>query len=439
MNITEKFVSDKTALQIERLYPKAEARRITVHLGREKSRMFFGLVTVTVIAFAVLYPLERRRLSEPVIGLARNEYGQGDRTVTLIAVTEDGYEETLTVDVAERKYTEKQLKAYAESLNVRLWEEILAQNADSEDIEYDLDLKAHFEGFPFDVKWKSDRPDLIGKSGAINSANLAEADPEYEGVAVQLCATLIYDDYSEDRYSQVILRRRTEHSAGTVSESVKEYGELTETEKSQMLPRRAGDRKVYFYDVGLNRGWAVLFIGLMLAFLTLRMMDGRIKKKFDDRSRQMEADYYGILNQYMLYHLAGMNPRAIWTEICRKYEGEVSRSEKNRRYAYEEMVNARSRMDEGCGELEAYEEFSKRCDSVRYRSFICFVKQAVIKGSDGLSALFLEEMDKAERDKNNRVKMEASEAETKLLLPMFMMLLVVLAVVMVPAFWGLSG
>ena len=47
-------------------------------------------------------------------------------------------------------------------------------------------------------------------------------------------------------------------------------------------------------------------------------------------------------------------------------------------------------------------------------------------------------MEKAKAEKNNLIKVAASEAETKLLLPMFMMLLVVLAIVMVPAFIGLD-
>ena len=62
----------------------------------------------------------------------------------------------------------------------------------------------------------------------------------------------------------------------------------------------------------------------------------------------------------------------------------------------------------------------------------------MVKGNDGLFDLLHEEMDKAQREKNNLIKKRASEAETKLLLPMFMMLLVVLAIVMIPAFIELN-
>ena len=51
---------------------------------------------------------------------------------------------------------------------------------------------------------------------------------------------------------------------------------------------------------------------------------------------------------------------------------------------------------------------------------------------------FYEEMEKAREEKNNMIKTAAAEAETKLLLPMFMMLAVVIAIVMIPALIGLN-
>jgi pilus assembly protein TadC len=96
-------------------------------------------------------------------------------------------------------------------------------------------------------------------------------------------------------------------------------------------------------------------------------------------------------------------------------------------------------MNEGYSELAAYDEFASRCDSISYKVFISLVKQAVVKGNAGLEQLLYEEIDKAQRERNNRIRTLASEAETKLLLPMFMMLLTVLVFVMVPAFLGLNG
>ena len=205
-----------------------------------------------------------------------------------------------------------------------------------------------------------------------------------------------------------------------------------------MLPEYAGGRNIAFYDSSPNRGWMIVLIGSAATVLIVTAKDRKIKDLCDRRRKQMERDYSGILNQYMLYYTAGMNPRAIWYAMCQRYEEGLETSSENRRYAYEEMIIARNRMDEGCREIDAYEEFAKRCDG-KYRAFICSVKQAAVKGNDGLKEILMEEVGKALREKNNQVKIEASEAETKLLLPMFMMLMVVLAVVMIPALIGLNG
>ena len=98
----------------------------------------------------------------------------------------------------------------------------------------------------------------------------------------------------------------------------------------------------------------------------------------------------------------------------------------------------RRMMEEGVGEKEAYDSFAKRCKHAGFRSFISFVKQSAVKGNDGLEEMLYAEMEKAETERNNRIRMQASEAETKLLMPMFMMLAVVLAIVMIPAFIGLG-
>ncbi len=52
--------------------------------------------------------------------------------------------------------------------------------------------------------------------------------------------------------------------------------------------------------------------------------------------------------------------------------------------------------------------------------------------------MLVEEMEKSFRSRINAVKIAASDAQTKLLFPMLLMLAVVLAIVMIPAFIGMN-
>ena len=205
-----------------------------------------------------------------------------------------------------------------------------------------------------------------------------------------------------------------------------------------MLPDTSAGNRITFYESKVNRGWAVLFAGIMLAFLVMAKKNEAVRSQALMRRRQIESDYTRILDRYALYYTAGMNPRAIWSGICKRYEEETASYPKDRRYAYEEMIITKKNVDEGMGELAAYNDYARRIGDPKFRTFISFVKQTVVKGGSGLDAVIYDELEKVRREKLAMVKEEASTAQTKLLLPMFMMLTVVLVIVMVPAFIGME-
>ena len=442
MSMTGLFVSKKTETYIRQLYAKKEAdRRIRILGKRRAVRSAVIMIVSVVIAFPV-FVSDHRYQQRPVTDIARNESGGGKKTVTLKAVTGDGYEEDITVDVNERKYSEKELKRFSDTLDDLLWKEILGNNDDPGNIVADLDLKDSIKGFPFEITYRNDRPLLLDGSGGINEERLREEDPDDIGVNVMICATLRYGKYSEDKYSCIVLHRpqknHDEEVSGMIGDSIRRADEESENDIKQILPHQAGKQTVTFYEESSGRGWIVLLTGAVIAVFLIASNDRKIKDEAEERRQQMDMDHPRILDRYMLYYMAGMNPRAIWAKICDIYESGLCGPKAEKRYAYEEMLEAKKRMDEGLGELAAYDRFAARCDDIRFRSFINLVKQAVIKGNEGINDLFREEAMKARREKTDIIRTRASEAETKMLLPMFMILTDILAIVMIPAFIGMG-
>lgn len=442
MKLSDVFVSKKTEEMIRLLYPKGEADRKIRKFKKEKAVMFTAVITVTFLIFLPLFLYDLAYSGEPVESLIRNAYGEGAQAVTVNAETDNGFREKISVTVNERRYTENELEEFSKRLDTELWKGVLGNNTDPENVTEDMQFVSRIEGYPFEITWRSDEPLLVNSAGVINKTRLKEKDTEDEGIPVMIRATLKYKDYTEDKYSYFVIRKAKTSTFLTVKEeieqSLKEYDKKTETEGNQKLPEAVGGSKITFYRSSVNRGIAVLFLGIVTSFLIMSAKDRKIRDEAENRRKQMEADYPNILNQYALYYTAGMNPRAIWSAICSRYEQDTVLSHKRGRYAYEEMITAKRMMDEGLSELAAYDLFASRCDNVRYRAFISFVKQTAEKGGGGLKSVLYEEMEKAKTERNNLIKVAASEAETKLLLPMFMMLLVVLAIVMVPVFIGLD-
>ena len=92
----------------------------------------------------------------------------------------------------------------------------------------------------------------------------------------------------------------------------------------------------------------------------------------------------------------------------------------------------------GVPEGECYEEFGIRCREPAYRRFGMLLSQNLRKGSRGLTDVLEREAQEAFEDRKKLAKKLGEEAGTKLMIPMFMMLIIVLVTVTVPAFFSIQ-
>ena len=115
------------------------------------------------------------------------------------------------------------------------------------------------------------------------------------------------------------------------------------------------------------------------------------------------------------------------------------REEGNKRAAYEEIRTACYEMDSGVSEAEAYRRFGERCGQVKYKTLSTLLIQNLQKGSRYLSDLLEKESVEAWEERKRKARVLGEAAATKLLLPMVLMLLVVMAVIMLPACLSFYG
>ena len=163
--------------------------------------------------------------------------------------------------------------------------------------------------------------------------------------------------------------------------------------------------------------------------------DEGLKQESLERDRQMLADYPMVVDQFALFYSVGMTTKGIFLKLCKDYERKKEKEKgKKERYVYEEMLKVRKKLEEGIGEIAAYESFAKRCGLQKYRQLVNLLEQAVLKGKSDIGDLLFDERRKSFIERKNHAKELSEEAGTKLLLPMFLMLLVVIVIIMVPAF-----
>ena len=156
------------------------------------------------------------------------------------------------------------------------------------------------------------------------------------------------------------------------------------------------------------------------------------------RQAQMQLDYSEIVGKLSLLLGAGMNISSAWEKIAAVYRQKLEQGETERRFAYEEMLTVLYEIQDGIGELQAYENFGRRCQISAYRRLSALIVQNVRKGARGMQKLLEQEEWEAYEQRKAQAKQAGEEAGTKLLLPMGIMLAIVLAILVIPAGMSLN-
>ena len=95
-------------------------------------------------------------------------------------------------------------------------------------------------------------------------------------------------------------------------------------------------------------------------------------------------------------------------------------------------------MDQGIGEALVYERFGNRTGLGEYIKLAGILSQNLKRGNPNFVIRLKTEADMAMKERVLQARKTGEEAQTKLLVPMIMMLGVVMVMIMIPAFTGMN-
>ena len=185
-----------------------------------------------------------------------------------------------------------------------------------------------------------------------------------------------------------------------------------------------------------SRGISILILGIAATGLTWCLIRRQGKKEDEKRKIQMVQDYPEIVNKLRLLLGAGMTIKNAWKKIVTDYEKKKEKC--GERFAYEEMLITYREMQSGVTEAESYERFGRRCGIPSYLKLGAILSQNLRKGTRGVAEIMQMEAIQAFEERKALAKRRGEEASTKLLVPMFFMLGIVLVIVIVPAFLSIQ-
>lgn len=366
-------------------------------------------------------------------GIERNDYGKGDRIEELKVRIADGRKTPIRVEVSEREYTSKEIREVFQRCIRQMESLILGRNESLDRVEYDLNLLTRMPDEPVDISWELDRYDVMNVNGDLRKDELVP-----EGTKVMLKAVLTYQKNRKEQTlyecAAMVYPRSNDKEGQSiqVEEAVRKADEKTRNKKVLQLPRKLDGEELAYYPLMEERGIVLMVMAFLIAIL---LYASEKQKKVQDQQRrkqQMILDYPEIINKLTLFLGAGMTVKRAWKKIVQDYEEQMKVW--GTRFAYEEMKKTCYEMDSGITEAESYVRFGRRCNIQEYVRMGALLSQNLRRGTKGLNQILRLEAIQAFEERKARAKQLGEEAGTKLLVPMFMMLAVVLVMVIIPAF-----
>lgn len=359
--------------------------------------------------------------------LERNPYGEGGYEETLLAETQ-GKTQEITVYVEEKSYTEKEIENYMKEAKKELDKWLKKVKKGGNAFRFPMSL----EGNPVQLSWSTGNPDLLSWEG------IPGEDVSEEGERVEISALLSLGEQTEIWNEEVTVYPPKLNEREKMQKEIQKEAELLSENPSEplYLPQTLQGKEVRYRKTGTETGGIICVLSLILGLGVYPLQKEKEKKQKELTRKEMQRDYPDIIQKLVLFLRAGFTIRKALEKIAEGYLRSKEKYHAKERSAYEEIVRTCREMQGGIYEAEAYERFGTRCGISQYKILSVLLVQNLKKGNQNLLELLEREEAVAEDERKRSAKVRGEEASTKLLLPMVLQLIVVLMILMIPAFFS---
>ena len=361
---------------------------------------------------------------QPVSRLERPEQGTGNREEEL-EVRIGGKTYPVDLILKEQKLSEEQVQERLKQTSDRLESMFLNGNSDLQHIDGTVSMPSSDPETGVNVQWYVSSWEYVTVDGTIKNESLTEQ------TEIQVQAVLELQGETGDWQRTIVIQPPSE---SVVEDQIRVLTwKLSELQKENgtelMLPEELNGNTLVWYT-GKDTTWLLLGALSILTVFAMGLGEKQEEERaLAERERRMQLAYPEIVSRMGLYMGAGISTRKAWERIVTGYRKEHESCNE----AYEEMCTALYEMQNGVPESTAYERFGARCRLPSYLKLGTLLSQNLRRGTKNLSDLLEEEAREAFENRKALAKKMGEECESKLLLPMILMLLTILVMIMYPA------
>lgn len=369
--------------------------------------------------------------------LRRNPCGKGDMVYEFYV---DGVElsSEVKLSVPEQRMTKEEFQAQIPEIMEVLCETIRGENVSLSEVRKDLDLVRELSEFGISIRWESENPEVISSMGSVNWMDSERSDwddqetlEETEGIFVYLQAILKHGSMEEVVEIPVTVYPPEETLEERFMKLLDQVAVANPEQEEVILPMEFDGKALSYRSAGRSQNLILPVLGVVAA-VCLMARDRREEEcRKKERERSLMEDYADFVSEFLILMGAGHSAKTTWKKMTLKYQNS---NVKEHHPLYEEMQTAMNQMETGIPETRVYAEFGRRCELRCYIKFASLLETSVNTGGKQLRKLLEAEMEEAFQQKIDLTKRKGEELSSKLLLPMFGILSVVMVLVAAPAF-----
>lgn len=382
-----------------------------------------GLAAVSTVIFMV----QDRQAS--VSALEKPELPEGSRQYEMNALAGDEKLTGIVVEVPARALSDEEAESILQQAEEELDALVKSWNPDA--VDEDLSFPDTLQGGLVDIRFESSCYDLLDGAGHVRNDLVLEEGEMLTLRAVLSCGNL----QKELTYPIRIIPKGQDMASRLERETARKLLEEEEQEESKVfiLPDEfEGKPLSWEFAKPAYGAWIVLLtaagcIALNAAF------ERDLRREGEKRKEAMLLSYPSFLSRLTLLAGTGMPIRMAFVKMAKEADREEASP------VYEEILRTCREMESGITELQAYENFGRRCRLPQYKKCASLLSQNVRKGTGGLLDALNQEAEIAFEERKALAKRKGEEAQTKLLLPMLMILVMVMILIMAPVCFSFGG
>ncbi len=421
------FSSGQVERDLRSLYPEEGKEQLKTDYYIRKISLSLGILFVgTLFGALVKYNSQSNVILDEDGRITRGRYKEGKKEVMLKNENE-GRESRFLIEVFPLQLSESQINVLFDEFLSSLPEYILGENPSFDQISSDLTLEESYGDFPFLTEWESSDPSIVGNTGRVY--------PREGPVSVELTVKMTYDKIVREEKLELCVvpevQSPEEQERAELEELLLQSEYKSRDEEVWTLPREWQGETVNWRQEVEDHSLLLWLTVIVTTVSVYVMSDQDLHKQLQRRKKMMQKDYPDIVHKLVLYVGAGLTTRGAFQKIAGDYE---KRRKKEPRPAYEEILYACRELHSGVSEGVVYEHFGKRTGLQEYIRLGTLLTQNLKKGNSALLQRLREEADRAGEERLQNCKRLGEEAGTKLLVPMVLMLVVVMIIIMIPAF-----